>query len=204
MKTILVPTEQHELMASMLQTAVLLAQRFDSYIEGFALFPAMVEIYALDAEISLPIEVTEHDAEIAKQARGVFEKFMSDHGVARSQRTDTSISFGWLDEAPDGDAFVCSYGRVFDVIVLGRPGAGKGSRPSMATIEAALFEAGRLVLIAPPTPPQRMGDNILIAWNCSTEQATTTALAMPLLLRASRVVVLTVEPKLPPKPPPPV
>jgi nucleotide-binding universal stress UspA family protein len=193
MKTILVPTEQHELMASMLQTAVLLARRFDSYIEGFALFPAMVEIYALDAEISLPIEVTEHDAEIAKQARGVFEKLMSGHGVARSQRTDTSISFGWLDEAPDGDAFVGSYGRVFDVIVLGRPGAGKGSRPSMATIEAALFEAGRLVLIAPPTPPQRMGDNILIAWNCSTEQATTTALAMPLLQRASRVVVLTVE-----------
>jgi nucleotide-binding universal stress UspA family protein len=193
MKTILVPTEQHELTASMLQTAVLLARRFDSYIEGFALFPAMVEIYALDSEISLPIEVKEHDAEMAKHVRGMFEKFMGDHGVARSQGTDTSISFDWLDEAPDGDAFVGSYGRVFDVIVLGRPGGGKGARPSMATIEAALFEAGRSVLIAPPTPPQRMGDNILIAWNCSTEQARTTALAMPLLQKASRVIVLTVE-----------
>jgi nucleotide-binding universal stress UspA family protein len=193
MKTILVPTEQHELTASMLQTAVLLARRFDSYIKGFALFPAMVEIYALDSEISLPIEVKEHDAEMAKQARDVFEKFMSDHGVARSQGTDTSIAFDWLEEAPDGDAFVGSYGRVFDVIVAGRPGAGKGSRPSMATIEAGLFEAGRPVLIAPPTPPQQMGENILIAWNCSTEQARTTALAMPLLQRASRVVVLTVQ-----------
>jgi nucleotide-binding universal stress UspA family protein len=193
MKTILVPTELHELTASMLQTAVLLARRFDSYIKGFALFPAMVEIYALDSEISLPIEVKEHDAEMAKQARSAFEKFMSDHGVARSQRMDTSISFDWLEDAPDGDAFVGSYGRVFDVVVTGRPGAGKGARPSMATIEAALFEAGRPVLIAPPTPPQRMGDNILIAWNCSTEQARTTALAMPLLQKASRVVVLTVE-----------
>ena len=177
----------------MLQTAVLLARRFDSYIEGFALFPAMVEIYALDAEISLPIEVQEHDAEMAKQVHGVFEKFMSDQGVARSQGTHTSIAFGWLDEAPDGDAFVGSYGRVFDVIVLGRPGVAGGPRPSMATIEAALFEAGRPILIAPPTPPQRMGENILIAWNYSTEQARTTALAMPLLQRASRVVVLTVE-----------
>jgi nucleotide-binding universal stress UspA family protein len=193
MKTILVPTEQHELTASILQTAALLARKFDSYIEGFALFPAMVGIYALDSEIPLPIEVKEHDAEMAKQARSLFEKFMNDHGVARSKKLDASLSFDWLDEAPDGDAFVGSYGRVFDVIVSGRPGAGRGSRPSMATIEAGLFEAGRPVLIAPPLPPQRMGENILIAWNCSTEQARTTALAMPLLQRAGRVVVLTVQ-----------
>ena len=38
-----------------------------------------------------------------------------------------------------------------------------------------------------------MGSNILIAWNCSTEQARTIAFAMPILKRANRVVVLTVE-----------
>ena len=192
MKTILVPTEQHDLMTSMLQTAVLLGRRFGSYIEGFALFPAMVEIYALDSEISLPIEVKEHDAEMAKQARRLFEKFMQDQGVPRSKKPDAAISFDWFDEAPDGDAFVGSYGRVFDVIVTGRPGASRASRPSMATIEACLFEAGRPVLIAPPSPPQRLGENILIAWNCSTEQATSVALALPLLQKAQRVVVLTV------------
>jgi len=193
MKTILVPTEQHDFMASALQTALLLARKFDSYIEGFALFPAMVELYALDAAVPLPIEVREHDAEMAKQARSLFETFMDGHGVARSSKADGALSFDWLDGAPDGDAFVGSYGRVFDAVILGRPGAGRRSRPSMATIEAALFEAGRPVLIAPPTPPQRMGENILIAWNCSTEQARTTAFAMPLLQRASRVVVLTVQ-----------
>jgi nucleotide-binding universal stress UspA family protein len=63
----------------------------------------------------------------------------------------------------------------------------------MATIEAALFEAGRPVLIAPPSPPQQMGESIMIAWNCSTEQARATALAKPLLREARRVVVLTVQ-----------
>lgn len=193
MKTILVPTEQHGLMTSMLQTAVLVARKFDSYIEGFTLFPAMVELYALDSGVPLPIEVKEHDAETAKQLRSLFETFMNEHGVARSDKTAATVSFDWLDDAPDGDAFVGSYGRVFDVIVLGRPRAGRGSRPSMATIEAGLFEAGRPVLIAPPLPPRQIGENILIAWNRSTEQAKTTALAMPLLQRASRVVVLTVE-----------
>src|SRR5262245_54377908 len=132
MKTILVPTEQHDLQTSMLQTALLLARRFDSYIEGFALFPAMVELYALDSGVPLPIEVKEHDAEMAKLARASFEKFMADHDVARSQGAVGSPSFGWLDDVPDGDAFVGSYGRIFDVIVLGRPGASGAARPSMA------------------------------------------------------------------------
>jgi len=75
---------------------------------------------------------------------------------------------------------------------LGRPGRDlKGSR--MTTLEAALFESGRPVLLAPPSPRPQMGTNILIAWNCSTEQARATAFAMPILKLASRVVVLTVE-----------
>jgi nucleotide-binding universal stress UspA family protein len=193
MKSILVPTEQHALLASTLQCALLLARKFDSYMEGFALFPAMVELYALDSGVPLPIEeVRDHDAEMAKQARGVFETFMTGNGVARANGSG-ALSFGWLDAAPDGDPFVGSYGRVFDLIVLGRPGTSRWSRPSMTTIEAGLFESGRPILIAPPSPPQRMGDKILIAWNGSTEQARTTALAMPLLKQASHVVVLTVQ-----------
>jgi len=192
MKSILVPVEQHEVMTSTLQTALLLAKTFDSYIEGFALFPAMVELYALDPGGPLPIEFNENEVEMAKEARGLFENFMNTRGVAKSSKVEGALSFGWLDAAPDGDRFVGSYGRVFDVIVLGRPTSGK-SRPSMMTIEAALFETGRPILIAPPSPPERLGDNVLIAWNCSTEQATTTALAMPLLQKASRVTVLTVK-----------
>jgi hypothetical protein len=36
-KTILVPFEQHDLTNSILNTALLLARQFDSYIEAFAL-----------------------------------------------------------------------------------------------------------------------------------------------------------------------
>src|SRR5262249_31044727 len=73
-----------------------------------------------------------------------------------------------------------------------RPGGDpKGSR--MTTLEAALFESGRPVLIAPPSPRPQIGSNVLIAWNGSTEQARTTAFALPILKQAGRVVVLTVE-----------
>jgi nucleotide-binding universal stress UspA family protein len=67
-------------------------------------------------------------------------------------------------------------------------------------LEAALFESGRPVLIAPPTPPQELGRNVLVAWNGSTEQARTNAFAMPLLCGADEVTVLTVEGGMTPGP----
>jgi nucleotide-binding universal stress UspA family protein len=88
---------------------------------------------------------------------------------------------------------------VFDIIVFGRPGSYPAGS-SMAAVEAALFESGRPILIAPPTAPPQLGDNIVIAWNRSTETARTTALAMPLLHKARKVTVLTVEGALVPGP----
>ena len=190
-KTILVPIEQHDLMSSTLETALLLARKFNSYIEGFALRVAVPAVYAMaDGAVAIP-QLEQDIAEHAKQTRTLFETFMQEHGVPRGSPT-TAPSRGWMEEAPEGHHFVGSHGRLFDVIVLGRPGRDpKGSR--MTTLEAALFESGRPVLLAPPSPRPQMGTNVLIAWNCSTEQARATAFAMPILKLASRVVVLTVE-----------
>jgi nucleotide-binding universal stress UspA family protein len=63
----------------------------------------------------------------------------------------------------------------------------------MGPLESALFDSGHPVLLAPPAPVRHIGSNILIAWNCSPEQARATAFAMPLLRRAARITVLTVE-----------
>jgi nucleotide-binding universal stress UspA family protein len=87
---------------------------------------------------------------------------------------------------------VGSRGRLFDLVVVGRPVRGH-SAPSMNTLETALFESGRPVLVAPPQVPASLGETVLVAWNCSSETARTVALAMPLLARAKRVVVLTVQ-----------
>jgi nucleotide-binding universal stress UspA family protein len=63
----------------------------------------------------------------------------------------------------------------------------------MSPLEAALFDSGRPVLIAPPRAPSRLGQNILVAWNGSMEQARVIAFAMPVLRAATEVTVLTVE-----------
>ena len=190
-KTILVPIEQHHRMNATLETALLLARKFDSYIEGFALRVELATAFAVGDVAAVPIPALEQDiATNEQQSRALFENFMQTQGVRRGDAK--ALSSGWLDNAPEGDHFVGSHGRVFDVIVLGRPGRDPGG-PRMTTLEAGLFESGRPVLIAPPSPPPQMGTNVLIAWNCSTEQARATAFAMPILKRAGRVVVLTVE-----------
>jgi len=192
-KTILVPTEPHDLMTSTLETALLLAQRFESYVEGFALRRAIDNFVAMDPISGMAMAtVKQRDAEAATQAQNLFEGFMQSRQVPRSLEAKPALAWNWFEAAPDGDDVVGSYGRVFDAIVLGRP-SDDPQGPRMLTLEAGLFESGRPVLIAPPSPPRQLGENILIAWNCSTEQARTTAYAMPLLRRAAKVTVLTVE-----------
>jgi nucleotide-binding universal stress UspA family protein len=191
-RTILVPVEEHDLMQSTLQTALVLARKFDSYIEGYALRVAFPAAYAVADVGAAAIPQLQHDiAENAQRSRSLFENFMQQHGVPPGGPA-AALSSRWLEDAPEGDRFVGSHGRLFDVIALGRPGRDpRGTR--MSTLEAALFESGRPVLIAPPSPRPDMGTNVLIAWNGSTEQARTTAFAMPILKQANRVIVLTVE-----------
>jgi hypothetical protein len=174
LKTILVPTEPHDLMTSTLETALLLARRFDSYVEGFALRPAIDNFVAMDPISGMAMAtVKQRDAEAATQAQSLFEGFMQAHQVPRSIEAKSALAWNWFEAAPDGDDVVGSYGRVFDAIVLGRP-SDDPQGPRMLTLEAGLFESGRPVLLAPPVAPRQLGENVLIAWNCSTEQARTT------------------------------
>ena len=193
MKTILVPTESHDAMRSALSTALVMARRFNSYIEGFALRFRVNEFVAVDMAGAIPLEsLREESLDEARRAHALFESFMQENGVPRADRDAATLSYGWLNDAPEGEGFVGSHGRVFDIIVMGRSDANSPGFHDKA-IEAGLFESGRPLLIAPPSPPREIATNILVAWNNSTEQARTTAFAMPLLHQAERVTVLNVE-----------
>jgi Universal stress protein family len=194
MKSILLPTEHHASMQSALDTALTLARQFGSCIEGIPLRPGVADLVAMDPDSGLTmVAVKENDAELVRQAEDVFRAFMEQQRVPQwSGAAQDSVTWTWQKDAPSGHEFVGSYGRIFDVIVLGRPGP-EWQSPSMITLESALFESGRPVLIAPPVSPQSLAKNVLIAWNASTEQARTTADAMPLLRLADRVTICTVE-----------
>ena len=93
MKTILVPMEPHEGMSAVLETALLLAKKRGSYIEGFPLRFGISEFVAVDPAGSIPLETyRQESAEEATQARLVFESFMQQRGVPRSiARNGTAV-----------------------------------------------------------------------------------------------------------------
>ena len=194
MRAILVPTAAHDRMNAVLETALLAARRFDGYLEGFAVRPLITEYVPVDMVGGLTWTRDDiGDEQAIRVSREQFESFMAAREIARvRQEGAAGLGYGWLENASAGDTFVSSHARVFDMTVLGRPVSGQ-AEPSMATLEAVLFESGRPILIAPPTPPSRLGDTIAIAWNGSTETARATAFAMPFLQKAARVIVLTVE-----------
>jgi nucleotide-binding universal stress UspA family protein len=193
MKTILVLMEKYDDMQSVLETALLLARRCGSYIEGVPLRWAIQDFALGDIVVPFPVEQYEREiAADAQRARQTFETFMQKNDVPRSTTTRTpSLTFGWLSEPPEDETFVGNYGRAFDVIVMNRPDENSSVLYRRA-LESALFESGRPLILCPPSPPGHIGTNVLIAWNGSTEQARAMALAMPLLERAERVTVLTV------------
>ena len=192
MKSILVPMEPHDGMASVLETALLLARKCESYIEGFPLRFGISEFVAVDPAGSIPLESYRQESiEEAAQARRMFETFMKERGVPQSGGASAGLSCAWLDDAPEGESFVGSYGRVFDITVLGRPDANTIGLHNRA-IESGLFESGRPILLAPPVAPKQIATNIMLHWNSSTEQARASAFAMPLLHQAAQVTVLYV------------
>ncbi|WP_112662513.1 universal stress protein [Microvirga flavescens] len=193
MKNILVPVEDHGVVEQALETALLLARTFGSYIEGMAVSSEYPVVLPVDIAIGVPSPYTpESRADIAKACRERFEGLMLSKGIARAAQGVPGPSFGWRQDGLMDDADIGSYGRVFDITVLGRPDGSDG-QTRLATVEAALFETGRPVLIAPPQAPRTFDQTAVIAWNRSTETARAVSASMPLLTRAQRVVVLELE-----------
>ena len=120
----------------------------------------MVPLAAVDPLAASFVVTSEADDEsMADEARRAFHEFMASCSVARAGRLGDAPTYGWLEGAPAGEAFLGSYARAFDITVVGRPSA-DGS-PRMSTLESALFESGRPVLVVPPWAPDRLGSRVV-------------------------------------------
>ena len=206
MKTILVPLEESDVLSSILETALLVARRFDSYIEGLYEQPGLTEVVVAGEGLGVtPPDLVEtfqqQEKERALRAHELFEAFMKEKGVPLNGGAGPAEqpTAGWVEEDMPGRDVVGHRGRLFDLIVVGRPVRGAAT-PTMSLLEAALFETGRPILIAPPVAPREIGKTIVIAWNGSDETARAITCAMPFLALAEKVVVLETDVSMVPGP----
>jgi nucleotide-binding universal stress UspA family protein len=188
---------------SVLETALLVAQRFGSRIIGLNALTTEYAVvfggemgFSISSEVDRTLEREGHDRR--EQARALFASFMRQHDVPLSAPAGGGPSAEWREEAGRQNAVVGALGRVFDLIIVERPA--KLASLAEATLEDALFESGRPVLMAPPTALPTFAECVLVAWNASTETARTVGFAMPLLQRAKSVQVVSVEGGMTPGP----
>jgi nucleotide-binding universal stress UspA family protein len=82
-------------------------------------------------------------------------------------------------------------GRCSDLLVLGRPGADP-ENVAPATVEAAIHECARSVMIAPPDPGRGPFGSVIVAWNGSFQAARVVEYSLPFLAKASEITILVV------------
>src|SRR6266851_3141226 len=190
-----------------LEAALMSARRFNSHIVGLHSLTTEYAVvfggemgFSISSEVDRTLEREGHDRR--DQARRLFRDFMTAEGVPIGPvSTDSNgPSASWREEDGRQNAVVGMSGRVYDLIIVEQPE--KLASIAEATLEDALFESGRPVLMVPRTIAAHLGETVAIAWNGSTETALTVALSMPLLKQAREVVVVAVGPQHMPEPGP--
>lgn len=195
MKTLLLPFYDDDVSQHAFETAARLTRQIDGYLEGiFVIRRPQI----LDGESDMLTEThfaefSEECHRMAAQARARFEAAAAERGLAVQTGTvPDGAAVGWREIEAMNEQIVGSHGRLFDLIVVARE-LGRPWLNWRTILESALFESGRPVLLTAATPAATIGENVVIAWNSSTETARTIAVAMPLLARSRSVTVLTVE-----------
>jgi nucleotide-binding universal stress UspA family protein len=206
-RTILVAVSGGSASVGAVDLACRLAHRFSSHLEAFHVRLDARELAFLPADgFSVPlagnvIELAMQDAaEHATRAKSIVDAAAKQHGLPLREAPPPiglgpallrQPSLAWHEETGYAAAQVAARARLFDLLVLGRSGR-VIDEPFGDAVEEALLESGRPVLLAPAEAPKVIGDRIALAWNNSPESARVLAGAMPLLLKARTVHVLSV------------
>ncbi|SLN35934.1 universal stress protein [Oceanibacterium hippocampi] len=176
-----------------LATALELARQFEAEVEVFHAITDSRDAVAFVGEgmtsamIEGVIAMAEKDAaERRVRARKYFDEARSSAAPELQGRLEFVEHVGREDE------LVGAHGRMFDLIVAARP-SGETSASKQLTLEAALQETGRPVLIVGASKPKIADARIAIFWNGSVESCKAITAALPFLRVASGVVLFSVN-----------
>ena len=200
MKTILVPVTGSDTDSAVFASALAVARPFAAHLDFLHVrvdAAAMAVAMASDgggARMvgSLVARIEEDAAAREEKAKQLFDSFCAREQLALSDAPPgpAGPSAQWLWQTGEEPYWVAEYGRAADLLVIGHPIEGEGV--SLDTIERALVDSGRPVLIPPAVPLTAVPEAIVIAWKATPEAARAVTTAMPLLSLAKQIQILTV------------
>jgi len=197
-KTLLAPVSAAEVGRSTLDVALQFARLFGAHIDVLHVRPDPRGLVPYTGEgmdgsmIEEIMDVTEREGgERAVQSKEMFNAFAAENSVqvTTEPASGDEVTASWHTDVGREDEIVAIRGRLYDLIVVGRP-LKDAALPSPITLEAALLDTGRPIIVAPPDSVSQLGKSIAIAWEGSPESARAIADAMPILEEADSVTIL--------------
>jgi len=201
MKTLLAPLTGHKIDEIVLDASRIFGTPFSSHIECLHVRPDPASIIATSTtglEVGLTTGVVCADLwdavvaaneKTAKQARQTFDAFVRRHEISQKTSPDgaAGLSASWRELEGDYPKVVTRESRTRDLVIFGRSPEGE----TVPEIAAILSGGGKPSLLVSGEIPADVTSTIAIAWKPTAEAARAVTAAMPLLLKSSRVVVLT-------------
>ena len=199
-RKILVPLLGNPVDAIVLGTAMAVARDFEAQLVGLFARPDPTDAlpYLGDGVSGQVIEEVMQAATAgAESAWGRARVMFADMGLragiplVKEGNARERPSLRFIDATGRRDDLVATHARLSDLVVFGE--TPESVQAGGVSLEAALFNAGRPVLIAPKTSAGKVGGRIAIGWDESAEAAHAVNAAMPFLAKASDVVIFSVE-----------
>ncbi len=199
-KTILVPATGGDGDMPVFASALAVARRFDAHLEFLHVRPDAAAVAVSMASDgggatmigSLITRLEEEAEERETKASQQFQSFCQREALTLSETPPAppGPSARWLRQIGAEPYWVAEYGRAADLVVIGRPSDDDGV--SFETIEAALVDSGRPLLIPPKAPMATLPEAVVIAWKATREAARAVTAALPFLQIAKQIVIVTV------------
>ncbi len=189
-KTILtlLGTAQDRDIADAFATARTMDAHLSMLVLGAAPSPPIGEIGAAAALSSLWLETREAEEKELNSRVDAIEQKLAAEGIS-GEVDGAYVEFGLI---PDE---IGRRGRCADAVFLG-PDMRNDPVMGAAAVEAALFETGAPVLVAPAGKPPRLDcARIVLAWNSTAESAAAMRAAVNLLPSLKEIRVAMVDPK---------
>lgn len=199
-KIILVPLDGTERSADVLDTALVIANRFDSHIKVVHVREHISEPFTFGG---LPASYREEFArmssravdEVVDQVRGQFNAFCKQGGVKITRKPSSSAVVTASLHIVEGDpeAVLDRESRLVDVIAMSRPTIHRIGGQGVGELhESLMLHSGRPVLIVPPAPEWKAHrvDHAAIGWNDSVEASRALCMTLPWLTQMKKVSVL--------------
>jgi nucleotide-binding universal stress UspA family protein len=171
-KVILVPVDGSERSADVLDTALVVAKRFDAHIKVVHVRQHTSELFNLPAGFRDEYAKMSSRAidEVADTVKQQFDSFCDNHKikVTRKPSASSEISASLHLFEGDPETVLDRESRLVDVIAMSRPTKHRIGGPGVGELhESLMLHSGRPVLIVPPadawTP--RRADRAAIGWN---------------------------------------